>query len=150
MDGVAPATREPIDTEDRRIIEECCEQTLATLRGGRDRLDRLTHTLMEREPWTKTRRTPQQAPAATQPSPRSPAARQENHRGNQEWRCQAADAAGVPTGRARIWLSAAVRTARGSLAAAGYRQATNRSGRTTIAPSLAICRWRCQAQRGSW
>jgi hypothetical protein len=81
-----------------------------------------------------------QAPAATPPPPRSPAARQENHRGNQEWRCQAADAADVPTGRARIWLSAAVRMARGSLAAAGYRQAMNRSGRTTIAPSLAICR----------
>ncbi len=34
-----------------------------------------------------------QAPAAAPPPPRSPAARQENHRGNQEWRCQAADAA---------------------------------------------------------
>jgi cell division protease FtsH len=49
VDGVAPATRELIDTEARRIIEECYEQALATLRGSRDRLDRLAHTLMDRE-----------------------------------------------------------------------------------------------------
>ena len=48
-DGVAPATREPVDTETRRIIEECYEQALATLRGSRDRLDRLARTLLERE-----------------------------------------------------------------------------------------------------
>ena len=48
-DGVAPATREPVDTETRRIIEECYEQALATLRGSRDRLDRLAHTLLDRE-----------------------------------------------------------------------------------------------------
>jgi len=45
-DGVAPATREPVDTETRRIIEECYEQALATLRGS---LDRLAHTLLDRE-----------------------------------------------------------------------------------------------------
>ena len=33
----------------RKIIEECYEQALATLRGSRDRLDRLAHTLLERE-----------------------------------------------------------------------------------------------------
>ena len=52
VDCVAPATRELIDTEARRIIEECYEQALATLRGSRDRLDRLdrlAHTLMDRE-----------------------------------------------------------------------------------------------------
>jgi cell division protease FtsH len=49
VDGVAAATRELIDTEARRIIEECYEQALATLRGSRDRLDRLAHTLMNRE-----------------------------------------------------------------------------------------------------
>lgn len=32
LDGVAAATREPIDTEARKIIEECYEQALATLR----------------------------------------------------------------------------------------------------------------------
>ena len=48
-DGVAPATRELVDTETRRIIEECYEQALATLRGSRDRLDRLAHTLLDHE-----------------------------------------------------------------------------------------------------
>jgi cell division protease FtsH len=48
-DGVAPATRELVDSETRRIIEDCYEQALATLRGSRDRLDRLTHTLLDRE-----------------------------------------------------------------------------------------------------
>ena len=37
----------------------------------------------------------------------------------------------------------------GWLVPAGCRQAMNRSGRTRIAPSLPICRWRCQAQHGS-
>ena len=49
LDGVAPATRELVDSEARKIIEECYEQALATLRGSRDRLDRLAHTLLERE-----------------------------------------------------------------------------------------------------
>jgi cell division protease FtsH len=49
VDGVASATREPIDTEASRIIEEFYEQALATLGGSRDRLDRLAHTLMDRE-----------------------------------------------------------------------------------------------------
>jgi cell division protease FtsH len=49
VDGVAPATRELVDTETRRIIEECYEQAVATLRGSRDRLDRLAHTLLDRE-----------------------------------------------------------------------------------------------------
>jgi len=48
-DGVAPATRELIDTETRRIIEECYAQAVATLRGNRDRLDHLAHALLERE-----------------------------------------------------------------------------------------------------
>jgi len=49
LDGVAPATKELVDTEARKIIEECYEQAVATLRGNRDRLDRLAHTLLERE-----------------------------------------------------------------------------------------------------
>jgi cell division protease FtsH len=48
-DGAAPATRELVDTETRRIIEECYEQALTELRGSRDRLDRLARTLLERE-----------------------------------------------------------------------------------------------------
>ena len=48
-DGIAPTTRELVDTETRRIIEECYEQALATLRGSRDRLDRLARTLLDRE-----------------------------------------------------------------------------------------------------
>ena len=48
-DGVAPATRELVDTETRRIIEDCYEQAVATLRGSRDRLDRLARTLLDRE-----------------------------------------------------------------------------------------------------
>jgi cell division protease FtsH len=48
-DGVAPATRELVDTETRRIIEECYEQALTALRDSRDRLDRLARTLLERE-----------------------------------------------------------------------------------------------------
>jgi cell division protease FtsH len=48
-DGVAPATRELVDTEARRIIEECYSQALTALRDSRDRLDRLARTLLERE-----------------------------------------------------------------------------------------------------
>jgi cell division protease FtsH len=49
LDNVAPATRELVDTEARRIIEECYEQAVAILRGHRDQLDRLAHTLLSRE-----------------------------------------------------------------------------------------------------
>ena len=49
LDGVAPATRELVDSEARKTIEECYDQALATLRGSRGRLDRLAHTLLERE-----------------------------------------------------------------------------------------------------
>jgi cell division protease FtsH len=48
-DGVAPATRELVDAEARKIMEECYEQAVATLRGNRDRLDWLARALMERE-----------------------------------------------------------------------------------------------------
>jgi cell division protease FtsH len=49
LDGVAPVTKELVDTETRRIIEECYQQALDTLRGNRDRLDRLAHALLQRE-----------------------------------------------------------------------------------------------------
>ena len=48
-DGVAQATKELIDTETRRIIRGCYQQAVETLRGSRDRLDRLAHTLLDRE-----------------------------------------------------------------------------------------------------
>jgi cell division protease FtsH len=44
-----PGRRRAVDTEARKIIEECCGQALATLCGSRDRLDRLARTLLERE-----------------------------------------------------------------------------------------------------
>ena len=48
-DGVAPATRELVDSEVRRLLEECYREAVATLRGNRERLDRLARTLLERE-----------------------------------------------------------------------------------------------------
>jgi cell division protease FtsH len=48
-DRVAPATRQLVDEEIRRLVEECYATAVATLRGNRDRLDRLAHTLLERE-----------------------------------------------------------------------------------------------------
>ena len=49
LDGVAPATKELVDTEARKIMEECYGQAVTTLRDHRDRLDRLAHALLERE-----------------------------------------------------------------------------------------------------
>ncbi|MFP5336528.1 MAG: ATP-dependent zinc metalloprotease FtsH [Actinomycetes bacterium] len=47
--GPAPATRELVDAEVRRILDECYEEALATLRCNRDRLDRLARALLEHE-----------------------------------------------------------------------------------------------------
>ena len=49
LDGVAPATKELVDTEARRIIEECYQQALEVLRDSRDHLERLARTLLDRE-----------------------------------------------------------------------------------------------------
>jgi cell division protease FtsH len=49
LDGVAPATRELVDTEVRRLVDGCYAEAVETLRVNRDRLDRLAHTLLERE-----------------------------------------------------------------------------------------------------
>ncbi|MGO9148371.1 MAG: ATP-dependent zinc metalloprotease FtsH [Acidimicrobiales bacterium] len=49
FDGVAPATKDRVDAEARRIIEECYEQAVTTLQSSRDRLDRLARTLLDRE-----------------------------------------------------------------------------------------------------
>ena len=49
LDGATPATKELVDREARQIIEDCYQQALDTLRGNRERLDRLAHTLLQRE-----------------------------------------------------------------------------------------------------
>jgi cell division protease FtsH len=49
VDGVAPATKELVDREVRRLIEDCYDTALETLRSNRERLDRLAHTLLDRE-----------------------------------------------------------------------------------------------------
>ena len=51
LDPSAPSdeTRKLVDDEVRRIVEECYEQALATLRKNRDKLDSLAHTLLEKE-----------------------------------------------------------------------------------------------------
>jgi cell division protease FtsH len=48
-DGVGSATKELVDAEIRRIIDECYAQAVDTLRANRARLDRLAHALLERE-----------------------------------------------------------------------------------------------------
>jgi cell division protease FtsH len=49
IDGVAPATKELVDREVRRIVEECYDEAVASLHGHRDQLDRLAHALLEHE-----------------------------------------------------------------------------------------------------
>ena len=49
LDGVAPATKELVDREVRRIVEECYDEAVATLHGHRDQLDRLAHALLQQE-----------------------------------------------------------------------------------------------------
>jgi cell division protease FtsH len=49
LDGVAPATRELVDTEVRRLVDGCYAEAVETLRSNRERLDRLAHTLLQRE-----------------------------------------------------------------------------------------------------
>jgi cell division protease FtsH len=48
-DGVAPATKELVDLEVRRLVEECYGEAIRTLRSNRERLDRLAQALLERE-----------------------------------------------------------------------------------------------------
>jgi cell division protease FtsH len=49
LDGVAPATKELIDREVRRIVEECHDEAVATLIAHRDQLNRLARALFEKE-----------------------------------------------------------------------------------------------------
>jgi cell division protease FtsH len=48
-DGASPATRELVDVEVRRLVEECYAEAIGTLRGNRERLDRLARALLDRE-----------------------------------------------------------------------------------------------------
>ena len=47
--GPSEATRELVDTEVRRIVDECYERAVARLREHRDALDALARALLERE-----------------------------------------------------------------------------------------------------
>ncbi len=49
LDGVAPATKELVDKEVRRIVDACYAEAVSTLRSHREQLNRLAHTLLERE-----------------------------------------------------------------------------------------------------
>jgi cell division protease FtsH len=48
-DGVAPATRQLVEDEVRRLLIEAHDHAVTTLRDNRDRLDRLAQRLLERE-----------------------------------------------------------------------------------------------------
>jgi cell division protease FtsH len=49
LDGVAQATKELVDSEVRRIVEECHDEAVATLTAHREQLDRLAQALVEKE-----------------------------------------------------------------------------------------------------
>jgi cell division protease FtsH len=47
--GPSPATRELVDSEALKIVDDCYTQAVQTLQSHRDKLDRLAHTLLDRE-----------------------------------------------------------------------------------------------------
>jgi cell division protease FtsH len=49
LDGVAPATKELIDAEVRKIVDECYAEALKLLQGHREQLSALAHRLLESE-----------------------------------------------------------------------------------------------------
>ncbi len=49
LDGVAPATKELIDREVRKIVDDCYAEALSLLREHREQLARLAHKLLETE-----------------------------------------------------------------------------------------------------
>jgi cell division protease FtsH len=49
LDGVAPATKELIDAEVRKIVDECYADALQLLRAHRGQLDQLAHRLLQAE-----------------------------------------------------------------------------------------------------
>jgi cell division protease FtsH len=48
-DGTSEATRELVDSEVRRIVDECYDRAIDELRANRDRLDTLSNALLEHE-----------------------------------------------------------------------------------------------------
>jgi cell division protease FtsH len=48
-DGIAPATRELVDREVRRLLDDCYDEAIAVLAQHRQALDQLARTLLERE-----------------------------------------------------------------------------------------------------
>jgi cell division protease FtsH len=49
QDGAAPATKQLVDEEVRRIVDDCYAEAVETLREHREQLDRLAQTLLLRE-----------------------------------------------------------------------------------------------------
>jgi cell division protease FtsH len=49
LDGIAPATKELIDAEVRKIVEGCYAEAVELLQGHREQLSRLAHRLLEAE-----------------------------------------------------------------------------------------------------
>jgi len=49
QDNVAPATKQLVDEEVRRIVDDCYAEAVATLREHRGQLDRLARTLLQHE-----------------------------------------------------------------------------------------------------
>ena len=49
LDGVSPATKELVDQEVRRIVDDCYAEAVSSLREHREQLDRLAQTLLQRE-----------------------------------------------------------------------------------------------------
>ena len=49
LDGVAPATKELVDREVRRIVDECHDEAVATLTAHREQLTRLARALLAKE-----------------------------------------------------------------------------------------------------
>jgi cell division protease FtsH len=49
LDGVAPATKELVDREVRKIVDDCYAEALRLLQEHRDQLGRLAHKLLETE-----------------------------------------------------------------------------------------------------
>ncbi len=47
--GPSEGTRELVDSEVRRIVDECYDEALEQLRRNREKLDALAHALLERE-----------------------------------------------------------------------------------------------------
>ena len=50
VDGISEHTREQVDAEVRRLMQECEAVAVETLAAHRDQLDALAHALLEHEP----------------------------------------------------------------------------------------------------